>query len=76
MKRQVFSYCIKTETIRTMPTNYLVAYKRDGRWICEPDLACPIKMAIRCFKALRKFDNVYGTGLHLLAAITPYKAIE
>ena len=71
MKRQVFSWCDSTDTIRLMPSNRLVAYKRQGRWICDPDLAVPQNMAVKCFKALLKHENRYGKGLVLLAAITP-----
>ena len=69
--KDIFCYCDKTETIRTLPSNYLVAYKRDQGWICDPDLAVPRKMSIACFTALLEHRNKYGTGLNLLAAITP-----
>ena len=69
--KQVFCYCDTTETIRTLPANYLVAYKRSGYWICSPDLAVPERMAVKCFRALLKHENKYGSGLNLLAAITP-----
>ena len=72
-KKEVFAYCDSTETIRTMPSNYLVSYKVGNRWICEPDLAVPEKMAVKCFKSLLKHENKYGTGLNLLASITPNK---
>ena len=70
-KRQIFSYCDKTETIRLMPSNYLVAHRRDSGWICDPDLAVPERLAVKCFRALLKHENKYGSGLNLLAAITP-----
>jgi hypothetical protein len=70
-KREIFAYCDETETIRTMPSNYLVAYKVGNRWLCEPDLAVSEKMAVKCFKALLKHENKYGDGMNLLNAITP-----
>jgi hypothetical protein len=71
MKEQVFCYCDKTDTIRLMPSNYLVAHRQYNRWVCEPDLAVPVDMAVKCFKAIMKHENKYGDGLNLLAAITP-----
>ena len=69
----VFCYQETSETIRILPQNYLVAYNLNGRWICEPDLAVPEKMAVKCFRALLKHENKYGSGLNLLAKITPNK---
>jgi hypothetical protein len=71
MKEQVFCYCDKTETIRLMPSNRLVSHKEGNRWICDPDMAVPVDMAVICFTALMTHKIRYGTGLELLAAITP-----
>ena len=43
-------YQESTETLRVMPRNYLLAYKRDGRWIVEPDMAVDKQLAIKAFK--------------------------
>ena len=70
-RKEVFCYCECSDTIRTLPGNYLIANRIDGRWICDPDLAAPEWMAVKCFKALLNYDRRYGDGLSLLAAITP-----
>jgi hypothetical protein len=68
----VLCYEVSTETIRQMPQNYLIAYKRDNRWICDPDLAADKKLSLRVFKALFVYANKYqNDGLKLLAEITP-----
>ena len=69
-KTEVFCYEEGSVTIRTLPSDYLVAARHHGRWICEPDLAVPRRMAIKCFKALLTYEIKYGSGVDLLAAIT------
>ena len=41
LKKQltVYSYCEGSNTIRTMPQNYLIAKNEHGRWIPHP--LCP-----------------------------------
>jgi hypothetical protein len=56
-----------------MPQNYCIAYKRDNRWICEPDLAADKDLSMRVFTALFEYENKYGTGLELLSKVTPNK---
>jgi hypothetical protein len=70
MKR-ILSYEPGSETIRQLPENYCIAYKKQGRWICEPDLASDYDLGLRVFNALRKFENKYSSGLELLSVITP-----
>lgn len=67
----ILVYQHTTETIRQMPQNYLIAHKNGNAWICEPDLAADINLATRVFKALFEHGNKYGTGLNLLAQVTP-----
>ena len=38
-----------SQTIRLMPQNYLLAHKRDGRFVVEPDAAVPVKIATKVF---------------------------
>lgn len=75
--KSIFCFQESTETIRTIPENYLVAHRHGGRWICEPDAAVPYKMALVVFKAIHTNHSLrYGSGLSLLAAITPnYKTL-
>jgi len=65
-KKQTLFYCKKSETIRQAPENYLIAKKEHNRWYADPDLASNQKLAIKIFKTLFNFDNVYGTGENLL----------
>ena len=67
----VLVYNEATETIRQMPQNYLIAHRKDKAWICEPDLAADRGLANRVFNALFEHKLKYGTGLELLAEVTP-----
>jgi len=67
----ILSYEQSTETIRQLPQNYLIAYKRDGGWICDPDAAADKELATRVFKSLFNYDVRYGDGLKLLSTVTP-----
>lgn len=60
-----------SETIRQAPQNYLIAHNVKGHWICEPDLAADKELATRVFIALFEYDAKYGSGLNLLAMVTP-----
>ena len=62
-------YAEGSETIRQMPENYLLAHRRDGRWLCEPDLAADRKLAVKVFKAILSYEVKYGNGEVVLAAI-------
>ena len=62
-------YQAASETIRQMPENYLLAHKRNGAWVCEPDLAANRNIAVRIFKALFNYDVKYGTGENIIAKI-------
>lgn len=69
--KPILSYEPGSETIRQLPQNYCIAYKRDGRWICEPDLAADRVLSNRVFNALFEYENKYASGLELLAQVTP-----
>ena len=69
----ILVYQEASETIRQMPQNYCIAYKREYRWICEPDLAADKKLSTRVFLALFDHSVKYGTGLNLLSKVTPNK---
>ncbi len=69
--KPILSYEQGSETIRQLPQNYLIAYKKDNSWICEPDLAADKELANRVFNALFEFEAKYGSGLYLLSKVTP-----
>lgn len=69
----ILCYEQETETIRQLPQNYLIAYKRHNEWICNPDLAADKELCNRVFNALLIYENKYGSGLNLLSEITPNK---
>ncbi len=60
-------YQPKSETIRQMPENYLLASKIDNKWVCEPDLACNKKLAVKIFKLLFNHSVKYGSGENLIS---------
>jgi len=68
----ILGYNVKTDTIRQMPENYLIAYRDGGGyWICNPDIAADKELATRVFLALFDFDTKWrSTGLELLAKVT------
>jgi hypothetical protein len=57
-------------TIRQLPENYCIAYKRNSAWVCEPDLACNKRLALKVFTKLLQFKYKYGTGETLIQAVT------
>ena len=58
-----------SKTIRQVPANYLIAYQRDGRWICDPDPAADKTLCTKLFLSLFEYDNRYGTGENLIKYI-------
>jgi len=54
-------YSEYTDTIRQQPENYLIAYRKGARWICDPDIACNKKLARKVFNSLLDFETRYGT---------------
>ena len=71
----IFCYCEATDTIRTLPENYLVLDRTiGGRWSignCDP--ALPVDAFVFVGKLLHTEHNLrYGSPLCVLAAITPY----
>jgi len=66
-KKMKIIYQPESETIRQMPENYLLAHKTENRWICEPDLACNKKTAIKVFKLLLNHSVKYGSGDNLIS---------
>jgi hypothetical protein len=75
MKKQltVYSYCEGSNTIRTMPQNYIIAKNESGRWVCDPDCAVPVKMAVHAMSVLHSYEAKYCDGFELLAMLTPKK---
>lgn len=66
----ILIYQQNSETIRQMPQNYLIAFKRENRWVCEPDLAADKELSTRVFNALWDYNTKYGSGLNLLSKVT------
>lgn len=59
-----------SDTIRQAPQNYLIAYRREGKWIADPDLAADKGLAVQCFTALLNYENRWqSSGHHLLERI-------
>jgi DNA-binding ferritin-like protein (Dps family) len=69
--KSILSYNENTNTIRQLPENYLIAYKENNRWICEPYLAANKELSMRVFNALFDFNTKYGDGITLLSKVTP-----
>ena len=63
-----FQYSAATDTMRLMPQNYLVAYRRAGsaQWILDADGAISDDIACNVLRVLRK--NLFS-GPNLLEAI-------
>lgn len=68
-----------TQTLRLMPENYLVAIRpHAGRWILDPDAAVPVELVLKVQDVIHSnYDLKWGSGLRLLAALTPtWEGIE
>jgi len=53
---QVLHVCLKTETLRLCPENYLVAKHTGAHWEMDPDLACPLQTVLIVTSALMQHD--------------------
>ena len=73
--KPVLVYCVKSQTIRQMPENYLIALrvgeKGYQRWVVDCDIAADKELATRVFQALFDYNTRYGEGLNLLSKVTP-----
>jgi len=58
-----------SDTIRQMPENYLIAYRKNRRWRCDPDLACNKELATKLFLRLFEYENCYGTAENLISGL-------
>ena len=58
-----------SDTVRQMPQNYLVAYRTDRRWICDPDGAADRRLAAKVFMRLFEYGYAYGEGPALIKGI-------
>ncbi len=69
---QIIGWCEKTNTIRALPSNCLIAHKVDERWVCDADSGAPYHLVKRVLAAVHlNHDIKYGTGLMVLAKVTP-----
>ena len=55
-----------TNTIRQEPENYVIAYRVNGKWVSEPDLAADKDLCIRVYLELFNHSSKYGTGENLI----------
>ncbi|MEN8122938.1 MAG: hypothetical protein ABFS35_21540 [Bacteroidota bacterium] len=70
--KPVLVYNEPTNTIRQMPQNYLIARGTINGWTTDGvDMAADKDLATRVFLELFNFESKYGTGLELLAKVTP-----
>jgi len=66
MKKEVI-YQEFSGTIRQMPENYCLAYRRNGSWVCDPDPAANWRIVLKLFKMIFRIHEVkWGTGEHLI----------
>ena len=62
-------YQAGSDTVRQMPENYLVAYRRERRWICDPDPSADVELATKVFILLFQFGYKYGSGAAIVEEI-------
>lgn len=55
-----------SETIRQSPQNYLIAYKKDNRWIVDPDMQADEDLCIKVFLERFNHSSLYGSGEFLI----------
>lgn len=55
-----------TETIRIMPSNYMLLVRQGGRYICDPDHAIPEEVCVEVFKTIRRESNAYGSPEYVI----------
>lgn len=53
-RKQTFTHCAYSNTIRLMPQNYCIAHKDYGFWLCDIDAAIKDKLAAKIFITVRK----------------------
>jgi len=58
-------YQPSTETLRFMPSNYLVAFKDNGRFIFDIDLGLDEKNASKIYEACHSFEMRWGGGVQV-----------
>lgn len=66
------SFCSYSCTIRQFPQNYLMAYKRNGAWIMEPDLAADKTLVVALTLSLMEHKNKYGSACDALLGMAPH----
>lgn len=71
MPKNYLTYQSGSDTIRQMPSNYIIAkMDMEGRWVCDPDMACNHHLATVVFQVLLNYDAKYGSGGYLMEYIT------
>lgn len=76
MKPLTVIYSEGTKTIRQMPQNYLIAYNREGRWVCDSDTAADVEICKVVFEVLLTHTARYSSGEELLDMIKRKMNVE
>lgn len=69
---QVLCECVKTNTIRVWPNNYVVAHHNGNYWVCDPDAAAPLVYVLLVQAALNRHEVEWSKpgDCKLLASVT------
>ena len=66
-------YCDKSETIRQMPQNYMLAKFEHNRWVMEPDLAADRNVVVSLTLSLMEHSHKWNkNGIHAILGMSPY----
>lgn len=69
----VFVYDTSSETITAGMNGAVVLRHYNGRWQLSTDWRVPLDMLVHVHQALRHYAIRHGTGLELMAHITPFE---
>lgn len=72
----IIVYNEATDTLRQMPQNYMLAKRIGTMWHIDFDGAANKNLVRRILEALFEHKNRFGTGLNLLAAVTPNEKFQ
>ena len=63
----------ETNSIRQVPDNYLIAYKRYERWVIDPDRNSDKELCLLLLEAIFDYEVRYGDGYGVISAVTKLK---
>ena len=70
-------YDAYSDTLRQAPQNYLLAVRKDRRWVCDADPACDRKLIVRLFLAVFvNYEIRYGDPEKVVDFIMNSNAVE